>query len=90
MTVHFSLPASWSTLAGSDVSALTCEAATVGEALTWLVARFPVFVERIYLDRQAGGSLAPWSIVCLDHVQVLDPATPYRAITTPCCRSSAR
>ncbi|MGV9822975.1 MoaD/ThiS family protein [Nocardia xishanensis] len=71
MTVRFVLPPSWPTLAGTDLSGLACDAATVGQALAWLVEQHPVFGERIF----TGDRLAPWTIVCLNHTHILDPAT---------------
>ncbi|WP_040781600.1 hypothetical protein [Nocardia pneumoniae] len=65
--VRFTLPASWRTLAGSNFAGLTCDAVTVGQALTWLTDTFPVFKERIITE---DGDLAPWTLVCLNHIDV--------------------
>ena len=65
--VRFTLPASWRTLAGEDLADLSCEAATVGQALTWLTDRFPVLTPRILTG---DGQLAPWALVCLDRTDV--------------------
>lgn len=76
--VQFVLPPTWSTLAGEDLSQLSCAAGTVGEALSWLVHRYPIFNDRIFL-RDDDFELAPWTIVCLDHVQIHDPDTAITA-----------
>lgn len=67
MAVRFILPTSWRTLAGSSLTGLNCDAATVGQALAWLTDLFPVFTERILTE---DGRLAPWTLVCLNHTDV--------------------
>ena len=67
MNVRFTLPASWRTLTGSSLTDLTCDATTVGQALTWLTDLFPVFTERILTE---DGELAPWALVCLNYTDV--------------------
>ncbi|WP_330233039.1 MoaD/ThiS family protein [Nocardia sp. NBC_00508] len=72
MTVRFVLPASWSTLARADLSQLSCNASTVEQALRWLIESHPMFAERVFTEE---GALAPWTIVCLNHIHILDPST---------------
>jgi molybdopterin converting factor small subunit len=67
MLVRFTLPGAWRTLTGTDLSDVTCEAATVGEALTWLSDTYPVLRQRLFTDT---AELAPWTLVCLDHADV--------------------
>ncbi len=68
--VQIIVPANWRTIAGRDLGSLTCDADTVGEALSWLAASHPQLAERLYgQDRQ----LASWVNVYLgeDDVRVL-------------------
>ncbi|MFD8101066.1 MoaD/ThiS family protein [Nocardia fluminea] len=75
MTVRFVLSPSWPTLVGADLSELSTQATTIGQALTWLVDQHPIFGERIF----DGERLAPWTIVCLNNTHILDLDTPIPA-----------
>ncbi len=66
-TVRFVLPANWRTIVGHDLTGLRCEAATVGQALTWLSEAYPAFRERIFTE---DGQLAPWIVVCLGEADI--------------------
>ncbi|WP_306365285.1 hypothetical protein [Nocardia sp. CC227C] len=63
-TVAFTVPPSWNTEA--SMTELSCEAATVGEALTWFCDRYPPLRKRFMTDN----GIAPWALVCLNHTDV--------------------
>ncbi|MET7305212.1 MoaD/ThiS family protein [Embleya sp. NPDC005575] len=71
MSVRLSVPAAWRTLLpGVDTDALTCEATTVGDALTWLTRAHPALGERLLHE----GRIVAWTNVFIgeDNVRDLD------------------
>lgn len=64
-TVTFTVPPSWNT--ETPMTELSCEATTVGEALTWFCDRYPVLQKRFMTDDRR---IAAWALVCLNHIDV--------------------
>ncbi|MRH92276.1 hypothetical protein GFY24_33405 [Nocardia sp. SYP-A9097] len=64
-TVNFVVPPSWKTVA--NITELSCQAATVGEAITWFAEQYPTLRERILTTT---GRLAPWTLVCLNNIDI--------------------
>jgi molybdopterin converting factor small subunit len=65
------VPASWRAVA--DLSELTCEAGTVGDALVWFADSYPALRPR-FLIKTDDVKIAPWAVVCLDEVDVRELA----------------
>lgn len=64
------VPSNWQAVTGSDMSRLSCIAATVGDAVEWLLERHPELRKRVFAQR--ADRVASWVNVFLDAQNIRD------------------